>query len=92
MNDWRIYRGVGQPHDGVRRLPAPPPWRDFAASRENGRDGEAGPEDPSSARRLGVRRRMVESYAPRPAEVDAVNAALYLRRPLLVTGGDDATA
>ncbi|MEV5877557.1 MoxR family ATPase [Streptomyces sp. NPDC052101] len=84
MNDWRIYRGVGQPHDGVRRLPAPPPWRDFAASRESGE--EAGPEDPSSARRLGVRRRLVESYAPRPAEVDAVNAALYLRRPLLVTG------
>ncbi|WP_053661281.1 AAA family ATPase [Streptomyces sp. MMG1121] len=86
MNDWRIYRGVGQPHDGVRRLPAPPPWRDFAASRENDGDGASGPEDPSSARRLGVRRRMVESYAPRPAEVDAVNAALYLRRPLLVTG------
>jgi MoxR-like ATPase len=74
---------VGQPHDGVRRLPAPPPWRDFAAGRES---EESGPEDPSSARRLGVRRRMVENYAPRPAEVDAVNAALYLRRPLLVTG------
>ncbi|MFE9446808.1 AAA family ATPase [Streptomyces sp. NPDC006739] len=83
MNDWRIYRGVGQPHDGVRRLPAPPPWRDFTASRE---DTRSGPEDPSSARRLGVRRRLVENYAPRPAEVDAVNAALYLRRPLLVTG------
>ncbi|MFJ9729785.1 AAA family ATPase [Streptomyces sp. NPDC101169] len=84
MNDWRIYCGVGQPHDGMRRLPPPPPWRDFTAAR--GDDAEAGPEDPSSARRLGVRRRLVESYAPRPAEVDAVNAALYLRRPLLVTG------
>ncbi|MFF7235525.1 MoxR family ATPase [Streptomyces collinus] len=83
MNDWRIYRGVGQPHDGMLRLPAPPPWRDFAAARDG---EEAGSEDPSSARRLGVRRRMVENYAPRPAEVDAVNAALYLRRPLLVTG------
>ncbi|MFD9096375.1 AAA family ATPase [Streptomyces collinus] len=83
MNDWRIYRGVGQPHDGMLRLPAPPPWRDFAAARDGEEDGS---EDPSSARRLGVRRRMVENYAPRPAEVDAVNAALYLRRPLLVTG------
>ncbi|MFI9151886.1 AAA family ATPase [Streptomyces sp. NPDC053367] len=83
MNDWRIYRGVGQPHDGVRQLPEPPPWRDFAAGRSTAQDG---PQDPSSARRLGVRRRMVENYAPRPAEVDAVNAALYLRRPLLVTG------
>ncbi|KOV97770.1 ATPase AAA [Streptomyces sp. NRRL WC-3723] len=67
----------------MRRLPAPPPWRDFAASRDG---GDSGPEDPSSPRRLGVRRRLVENYAPRPAEVDAVNAALYLRRPLLVTG------
>ncbi|MFJ5775794.1 AAA family ATPase [Streptomyces sp. NPDC093094] len=83
MNDWRIYRGVGQPHDGMQRLPDPPPWRDFAAARH---EPESGPGDPGSARRLGVRRRMVENYAPRPAEVDAVNAALYLRRPLLVTG------
>ncbi len=83
MNDWRIYRGVGQPHDGVRRLPEPPPWRDFTRARDGAPDGS---EDPSGARRLGVRRRTVENYAPRPAEVDAVNAALYLRRPLLVTG------
>ncbi|WP_320780310.1 MoxR family ATPase [Streptomyces sp. CRN 30] len=83
MNEWRIYRGVGQPHDGLRRLPPPPPWRDFEEAR---RGAESGPDDPSSARRLGVRRRLVENYAPRPAEVDAVNAALYLRRPLLVTG------
>lgn len=83
MNDWRIYRGVGQPHDGVRRLPEPPPWRDFTRAQDG---APAGSQDPSGARRLGVRRRRAENYAPRPAEVDAVNAALYLRRPLLVTG------
>lgn len=83
MNDWRIYRGVGQPHDGVRRLPEPPPWRDFTRAPDG---APTGSQDPSGARRLGVRRRRAENYAPRPAEVDAVNAALYLRRPLLVTG------
>ncbi|MEU5739240.1 AAA family ATPase [Streptomyces tendae] len=83
MNDWRIYRGVGQPHDGVRRLPEPPPWRDFTRAQDG---APAGSQDPSGTRRLGVRRRRAENYAPRPAEVDAVNAALYLRRPLLVTG------
>ncbi|MEU1045536.1 AAA family ATPase [Streptomyces sp. NPDC005897] len=83
MNDWRIYRGVGQPHDGVRRLPEPPPWRDFTRAQDG---APTGSQDPSGARRLGVRRRRAENYAPRPAEVDAVNAALYLRRPLLVTG------
>ncbi|GAA2721682.1 MULTISPECIES: MoxR family ATPase [Streptomyces] len=82
MNDWRIYRGAGLPHDGVRRLPPPPPWRDFSS---RGPDTGAG-TDPSAARRLGVLRRLVENHHPRPEEVEAVNAALYLRRPLLVTG------
>jgi MoxR-like ATPase len=79
VNDWRIYRGAGHPHDEVRRLPPPPPWRDFSSG---------GPDDTlaGSDRRLGVRRRLVQNHHPRPAETDAVNAALYLRRPLLVTG------
>ena len=75
MSDWRIYRGAGLPHDGARRLPEPPPWRDFTLS--GGSD---------AARRLGVQRQLVENLHPRPEEVEAVNAALYLRRPLLVTG------
>ncbi|KNB51931.1 AAA family ATPase [Streptomyces caatingaensis] len=82
MNDWRIYRGAGLPHDGIRRLPPPPPWRDFAAAGPDTGPGA----DPSAARRLGVQRRLVENHHPRPEEVEAVNAALYLRRPLLVTG------
>lgn len=89
MTDWRIYRGAGLPHDGVQRLPGPPPWRDFAAvgSESESTDGtDPAATDPSAARRLGVQRRLVENHHPRPAEVDAVNAALYLRRPLLVTG------
>ncbi|MFB7373791.1 AAA family ATPase [Streptomyces sp. NPDC056222] len=79
MNDWRIYRGAGHPHDEIRRLPAPPPWRDFSTG---GSDDTLAGRD----RRLGVRRRLVQNHHPRPAETDAVNAALYLRRPLLVTG------
>src|SRR5260370_24572735 len=31
--DWRIYRGDGQPHDGIRELPEPPPWRRFDPGR-----------------------------------------------------------
>ncbi|MFC5724810.1 AAA family ATPase [Streptomyces gamaensis] len=84
MNDWRIYRGAGLPHDGIRRLPPPPPWRDFAASGQHAEEGAD--VDASAARRLGVQRRLVENHHPRPEEVEAVNAALYLRRPLLVTG------
>ena len=89
MSDWRIYRGAGVPHDGVRGLPEPPPWRDFTGARTGPASpdgGEGGPEGADAARRLGARRRLVESLHPRPEEVEAVNAALYLRRPLLVTG------
>lgn len=28
-NEGEIFRGIGIQHDGVDRLPAPPPWRDF---------------------------------------------------------------
>lgn len=64
MTDWHIFRGTADPHDGIARLPAPPPWRDFRRP----------PEDAAAAFRAGEQ------------EVELVNAALYLRRPLLVTG------
>lgn len=91
MSDWRIYRGAGLPHDGARQLPDPPPWREFTARSPDGTDGTrdgsaADSEEVDNARRLGVKRRLVESFHPRPEEVEAVNAALQLRRPLLVTG------
>lgn len=85
MSDWRIYRGAGLPHDGARRLPDPPPWRDFTLSRTADAGEGADPEG-DAARRLGVQRQLVENLHPRSEEVEAVNAALYLRRPLLVTG------
>ena len=64
MTDWHVFRGTDAPHDGIDRLPGPPPWRDFRRP----------PEAAAAAFRAG------------PQEVELVNAALYLRRPLLVTG------
>ncbi|GAA4236118.1 MoxR family ATPase [Actinomadura meridiana] len=72
--DWRVYRGDGQPHDRVRRLPPPPPWRPFAAADER-----------HGGRRQGDLRRAT-SYRPDEGVIDKVNAAILLRRPLLVTG------
>jgi MoxR-like ATPase len=79
--DWRVYRGTGVPGpDGVPPLPPAPPWRTFGG-------GPVLPtpcgDESESARRLGL--------AERPARVDehqldVINAALTLRRPLLVTG------
>ncbi|MFF1366948.1 MoxR family ATPase [Streptomyces virginiae] len=87
MNDeWLIYRGVGEPHDGIDALPDPPPWRDFDGGPVAEPDGPARVADGNVARRLGAHRQAAELHRPEPEELEAINAALYLRRPLLVTG------
>jgi len=87
---WWIYRGTGRPLDGELRLPDPPPWRSFTGiPPDDGADqisadfGDA--QEASSARRLG-RHRQAMAYRADDKEVNLVNLALYLRRPLLVTG------
>ncbi|MFF2013687.1 AAA family ATPase [Streptomyces sp. NPDC058195] len=81
-SEWLIYRGAGEPHEGIGQLPPPPPWRDFAArARDIGGDG-----DGSADRRLGGHRHIAELHRPGAEELEMINAALYLRRPLLVTG------
>jgi MoxR-like ATPase len=76
--DWRIYRASGTPHDEIDRLPPPPPWRMF-----NGGPPLDLPEEglpgPNGGRREGA-------YQADDHTIELVNAALYLRRPLLVTG------
>ena len=71
MNNWEIFKENTEPHDGIQNLPPPPSWRPFG--QEN-RPGE------SRLKRRG------ETFQARSDEVKMVNAALYLRRPLLVTG------
>ncbi|MFG2127013.1 AAA family ATPase [Streptomyces sp. NPDC048751] len=71
---WHVYRGTGVPHEGIERLPAPPPWRTPSAAES--RYGRSAP-DPWLRGAV---------YQATPEIVDVVNAALYLRRPLLVTG------
>jgi MoxR-like ATPase len=85
--DWWEYRGTGRPlHDiGLAEiLPAPPPWRDFKGGPLPEHD--VPPEDDGEAgRRLGSAYQLHERHVD-VHELDMVNAALYLRRPLLVTG------
>jgi hypothetical protein len=78
--DWHVYRGTGRP-GVVKKLPDPPPWRRF--------DGE--PVCPAPAEDRGDTDRRIGGvpgvvWIPSPHEVAMVNAAIYLRRPLLVTG------
>ena len=71
MNNWEIFKEKTEPHDGIENLPPPPSWRPFG--HEN-RPGE------SRLKRRG------ETFQARSDEIKMINAALYLRRPLLVTG------
>ncbi|MBW5247990.1 AAA family ATPase [Streptomyces sp. P01-B04] len=80
-SEWLIYRGIGEPHDEVAQLPPPPPWRDFA--------GASGGAE-SADRRLGIPGRIADEHRPGAEELEMINAALYLRRPLLVTGDPGA--
>ncbi len=79
--DWKIFTGSGQPHDGIDRLPDPPPWRPFGAPVPQERKW---PRNAEEDRRYSTERGRT-FQADRPV-VEAVNAALYLRRPLLITG------
>ncbi|MGV4987545.1 AAA family ATPase [Streptomyces sp. NPDC001709] len=80
MSEWRIYQGVREPHDGIDRLPDPPPWRDFEHA------GEVTPFDRNAEAHGDRRLPRADAYKAEEGTIEAVNTALYLRRPLLVTG------
>jgi MoxR-like ATPase len=81
LPDWELFRGDGTSHQRLAELPAAPPWRPFAREQSpvkppNLADDSVWAPDPERALAFVVTRPMQR----------AVNAALYLRRPLLVTG------
>ncbi len=70
--DWKIFQGTPQsPHDGIDNLPESPSWRPFG---QNSKPGES------------RRKHRGETFNAREDELNLVNAALFLRRPLLITG------
>ncbi|MER6317260.1 MoxR family ATPase [Streptomyces sp. NPDC001581] len=81
--DWWLYHGSGPGGDRRARLEAgsPPPWRDFTGTPDPGYE-PPGCEGPAWERTW----RRGAGYVPGEAEKDVVNTALYLRRPLLITG------
>ena len=82
MSLWPVYTGSNEPHDGIDALPAPPPWRTFDG-------GPALPPvqaDEDGDRGAPGRVHQARTYRPTSDTVQLVNAALHLRRPLLVTG------
>jgi MoxR-like ATPase len=81
VSDWLIYRGTGEPDSHrIAQLPPPPPWREFTGGPPVGEPPDLGSE---SGRRLGS---AVPLCTQDDEALQLINAALYLRRPLLVTG------
>ena len=83
MSLWPVYTGTSEPHDGIDRLPAAAALaglqrraRRCPPPRSSDDDAAASPDRTHRAR----------TYRATPESVQLVNAALYLRRPLLVTG------
>ncbi|MFI7067099.1 AAA family ATPase [Kribbella sp. NPDC050124] len=75
----RTFRGDGRPHDWS--LPPAPPWRQF----DGGPVVPPPTADDESALSPNDEER-AQTYLAHEREIELVNAALLLRRPLLVTG------
>jgi MoxR-like ATPase len=76
---WRIFQGNGAVH-GDWTVPEPPRWRPRRASEQQARVAAPRPALSAAARIRGA------AYQANDDIVTMVNAALHLRRPLLVTG------
>ncbi|WP_327352588.1 AAA family ATPase [Streptomyces sp. NBC_01304] len=83
---WRVYRGTARPQAGAplaQLLPPAPPWRRFSGGPLL---TDQVPQDGTEfTRRLGPPDR-AQARAASDEELDMVNAALFLRRPLIVAG------
>jgi MoxR-like ATPase len=77
-DNWHFFTGRGAPHAAT--LPAAPSWRTFGGTSPATPGGAVQP-DPEDAYWDRAR-----AYCTPAPILDAVNAALALRRPLLVTG------
>jgi MoxR-like ATPase len=74
-DDWKVYTGTGIPLKQAPGLPDPPPWRAY-----DGTPPEVDRTIQRNAEPNGAK------FKAGPEVIEAVNAALHLRRPLMLTG------
>lgn len=75
---WKIFTNAHKQTDAISQLPDPPPWRDFKGELRTERDLDGSPSDDLKLRG--------EKFKATEEMIQTVNAALCLRRPLLITG------
>jgi len=90
--DWWQYNGSGKPH--TLKLPPAPKWRQFGTSEKDGNKARADsemdyytPDTDANSFMSGDEIHRAQTFEPTRRMIELVNAALYLRRPLLITGG-----
>lgn len=95
MSNWKIFKGNSEPHREIDRLPDPPNWRKFVGVNEAMIDEieqrwQAFCKELETQTRDRERGQSFRIHTDQKNEknsvINMVNAALYLRRPLLVTG------
>jgi MoxR-like ATPase len=74
-DDWKVYTGTGVPPKETPKMPDPPPWRTYGGTVPEVDRAIRRNAEPNGAK-----------FKARPEVIEAVNAALYLRRPLMLTG------
>ncbi len=84
--NWKIFNGTRQPHSGIKKLVGDPPnWRSFKGIAPE--EEYFLPEENEFERRYGKHTEATGSTLNiDPEIINLVNAALYLRRPLFITG------
>lgn len=87
MGDWKIFKGNATPHGDIDRLPPPPNWRKFARIDEKSFvELTETVQNSANAEKTKERGKTFKVPANDTDLASIVNAALYLRRPLLITG------
>ncbi|WP_306141474.1 MoxR family ATPase [Roseibium sp. MMSF_3412] len=78
---WKIFSRSGGQHDKLDDIPPPPPWRRFGTNRKI-----TPADDLTQSRDMDAEATRAEPFIVSVEMELAVNTALYLRRPLLLTG------
>jgi len=81
LSSWIVFTGSNQPNEHWE-LPSPPSWRPRQANRRIAEEQDSTRQPILSATTLSGSRYKTDSHISR-----LVNAAIHLRRPLLISGG-----
>jgi MoxR-like ATPase len=84
MSDWHVFRGNNQQRQVT--LPEPPPWRVFGTELDPTLAYQLPGEAQGEVRMDARQERRGRTYQASAEEKAVVNAALALRRPMLITG------